>query len=212
MKKIMCTALAVLVAAPAVASAQDRGDRRQERIERRQERLERREDRREERGADASRQLRRNWGDNRIDRRQDRLERREDRLERREDRRDDRRDWNRGYNQPRHYYYPAPSYNYYYYTPPRSYNYYPSRPYYNYGYSYGPSYGYGYNYNYYQPRWYRGAVLPFEYRRRYYVPNYNYYGWAPPPPGYAYYRTDTGEILLAAIATGIILSVIAGAF
>lgn len=55
--------------------------------------------------------------------------------------------------------------------------------------------------------WSRGQVLPYEYRRQ---PIYNYddYGWGPPPRGHAYYRTDTGDILLAAIATGIIVSII----
>lgn len=72
---------------------------------------------------------------------------------------------------------------------------------------YGPSYGYGYGYH--APRrWYRGAVIPYDYRRSWYVNDYRRYGWAPPPRGYGYYRTDSGDIVLAAIATGVILSLI----
>ncbi|MDP8915746.1 MAG: RcnB family protein [Pseudomonadota bacterium] len=49
--------------------------------------------------------------------------------------------------------------------------------------------------------------MPYQYRR---APIYNYYdyGYAPPPYGHAYYRTDTGQIVLAAIATGLILAVL----
>lgn len=57
-------------------------------------------------------------------------------------------------------------------------------------------------------RWQRGAVIPYDYRRSWYVRDYNRYGWAPPPRGYGYYRTDTGDIVLAAIATGVILSLL----
>ena len=71
---------------------------------------------------------------------------------------------------------------------------------------YRPGYAQGYQQGY--RHWSRGEVLPYEYRRQ---PIYNYddYGWAPPPRGHAYYRTNTGDILLAAIATGIIVSIIA---
>jgi Ni/Co efflux regulator RcnB len=77
---------------------------------------------------------------------------------------------------------------------------------YDYGYDgYRPGYAQGYQQGYHH--WSRGQVLPYEYRRH---PIYNYddYGWAPPPRGHAYYRTNTGDILLAAIATGIIVSII----
>jgi len=57
-------------------------------------------------------------------------------------------------------------------------------------------------------RWARGVVIPYDYRSRWYVRDYRRYGWAPPPRGYAYYRTDTGDIVLAAIATGVILSLL----
>lgn len=68
-----------------------------------------------------------------------------------------------------------------------------------------PSYGYGYQ----QPRrWYRGATIPYDYRRSWYVSDYNRYGWDRPPRGYGYYRTDTGDIVIAALATGVILSLL----
>jgi Ni/Co efflux regulator RcnB len=58
-------------------------------------------------------------------------------------------------------------------------------------------------------RWSRGDRLPSHYRGRgYYVDDYYRYGYREPPRGYRYYRTDTGDIVLAAIATGIIASVI----
>ena len=108
------------------------------------------------------------------------------------------RDYQRGYGyrhaQPRHYHQPS----YRYYAPPR----------YNY---YRPSYGYGYGGGYYAPRWHRGMSLPPPYRRVI-VHDYGYYGYPPPPYGHAYYRTDGGDIVLAAIATGLILSVFANAF
>jgi Ni/Co efflux regulator RcnB len=58
---------------------------------------------------------------------------------------------------------------------------------------------------YEQHRWARGESLPFQFRdRRYIVNDYYRYGYRVPPRGYAYYRTDAGDIVLAAIATGII--------
>lgn len=69
---------------------------------------------------------------------------------------------------------------------------------------YGPPYGYAWGHR----RWHRGAVIPYDYRRDWYVRDYRRYGWAPPPRGYGYYRTDTGDIVIAAIATGVILSLL----
>lgn len=57
-------------------------------------------------------------------------------------------------------------------------------------------------------RWRRGAVIPYDYRRSWYVDDYRRYGYAPPPRGYGYYRTDSGDIVMAAIATGVILSLL----
>lgn len=57
-------------------------------------------------------------------------------------------------------------------------------------------------------RWQRGATIPYNYRSSWYVRDYNRYGYAPPPRGYGYYRTDTGDIVLAALATGVIISLL----
>lgn len=82
-----------------------------------------------------------------------------------------------------------------------------SAPYYGGGYN-RPYYG-GYAYGYGGPRrWHRGAVLPYDYRRNWYIRDYNRYGYGPPPRGYGYYRTDTGDIVVAALATGVILSLL----
>jgi Ni/Co efflux regulator RcnB len=56
----------------------------------------------------------------------------------------------------------------------------------------------------------RGQRFEHYGRRDYIVNDYRRYGWAPPRRGYAYYRTDNGDVVLAAIATGLIASVIAG--
>lgn len=57
-------------------------------------------------------------------------------------------------------------------------------------------------------RWSRGQSIPYGYRSSWYVRDYNRYGYAPPPRGYGYYRTDSGDIVLAAIATGVIISLL----
>lgn len=86
---------------------------------------------------------------------------------------------------------------------PNYYSYGYAQPYYYGGYQ--PYYGGGY---YNQSRWYRGAVLPYNYRRSWYIDDYYRYGYSRPPRGYGYYRTNTGDIVLAALATGVILSII----
>lgn len=43
-----------------------------------------------------------------------------------------------------------------------------------------------------------------------YLTDYRRYGYRAPPRGYRYYRTNQGDVVLAAVATGIIASVIAG--
>jgi Ni/Co efflux regulator RcnB len=61
-------------------------------------------------------------------------------------------------------------------------------------------------------RWARGERLDRRWHsRRYMVADWRRHGWRAPPRGYAYYRTDTGDVVLAAVATGIISSVIANA-
>jgi Ni/Co efflux regulator RcnB len=61
-----------------------------------------------------------------------------------------------------------------------------------------------------KPRWAKGQRYDRFRDRSYIVSDYRRRGWRAPPRGYAYYRTDTGDVVLAAIATGLIASVIAG--
>ena len=69
----------------------------------------------------------------------------------------------------------------------------------------GPPYGNAYGH---QRRWYRGATIPHNYRSSWYVRDYGRYGYGPPPRGYGYYRTDTGDVVMAALATGVIISLL----
>jgi hypothetical protein len=59
--------------------------------------------------------------------------------------------------------------------------------------------------------WYkRGGRIPPGYRgSRYVVNDWRRYRLNPPPRGYQYIRSDNGDFLLAAVATGAILSIIA---
>ncbi len=66
--------------------------------------------------------------------------------------------------------------------------------------------GYAYGHS----RWARGQRFDHYRSRQYIVSDYRRHGWAPPPRGYAYYRADNGDVVMAALATGIIASVIAG--
>ena len=61
-------------------------------------------------------------------------------------------------------------------------------------------------------RWSRGQVYPHHHSHDYKISDYGRYGWSRPPHGHAYYRTDGGDVVLAAIATGLILSVIGNGF
>jgi Ni/Co efflux regulator RcnB len=65
-----------------------------------------------------------------------------------------------------------------------------------------------YRRDYRNTHWGRGQVLPYDYRSRWYVNDYRRYGYRAPPRGYGYYRTDSGDIVLAAIATGVIISLL----
>ena len=130
------------------------------------------------------------------DRREYRQDRRDDRRDFRAERRDDRRDyrwdrsnrdWWRGRADFRGY------------NGPRA------------GYWYAPSYGYyrvepryaGY-------RWRTGGYLPSQYRS-YYVRDPYVYGLRPAPRGYRYVHAG-GDILLIAVATGLIASVLSGVY
>ena len=76
------------------------------------------------------------------------------------------------------------------------------------GYWYAPGYGYRpYNRGY---SWRTGRYVPVAYRS-YYVQDPYYYGLRAPPPGHRYVYAD-GNIVLMALATGLIASVVATAY
>ena len=146
---------------------------------------ERRYDRRDDRrdsGHD-----RRDWRQD--SRRDDRWDRRHDRRDYRRDRRWDRsdRDWWRGRD-----------------------DFHDFRGWRN-GYWYAPSYGYyRVEPRYYGLRWQRGSYLPARYRG-YYVRDPYIYGLRPPPRGYRYVHAGN-DIVMIAIATGLIASVLSGVY
>jgi Ni/Co efflux regulator RcnB len=64
---------------------------------------------------------------------------------------------------------------------------------------------------YHARRWARGQQLPSSYRSRAYVVDYHRYGLRAPPRGYHYVRVGN-DVVLTAIASGIIASVIVDLF
>ena len=65
---------------------------------------------------------------------------------------------------------------------------------------------------YYDHRWARGELLPKTYyARSYVVVNYQERGWRQPPRGYHWVRVND-DVVLAAIATGIVLDVLFNQF
>lgn len=57
--------------------------------------------------------------------------------------------------------------------------------------------------------WYkRGGYLPEEYRTRYVVTDWRYDRLREPPRGYHWVRSDNGDFLLVAIATGVIVDLL----
>lgn len=73
-------------------------------------------------------------------------------------------------------------------------------------------YGNAYNYGRYVGPWRSGQVFPYYADTRYVVYDYARYGLPAPAYGYRYYHTDSGDILLAAIAGGLIGWVLGGAY
>jgi Ni/Co efflux regulator RcnB len=60
----------------------------------------------------------------------------------------------------------------------------------------------------YQARqWHRGDKLPSNYRSKSYVVDYRHYGLSAPPRGYQYVRVNN-DVVLTAVATGVVASVI----
>ncbi len=60
-------------------------------------------------------------------------------------------------------------------------------------------------------QWHRGDRLPASYRGKAYVVDYRHYGLGAPPRGYQYVRVNN-DVVLAAVATGVISSVIFSLF
>ncbi|HEY8585304.1 MAG TPA: RcnB family protein [Rhodanobacter sp.] len=57
--------------------------------------------------------------------------------------------------------------------------------------------------------WYkRGGYLPVEYRTRYVVTDWHHHHLREPPRGYHWVRSDNGDFLLVAIATGVIVDLL----
>lgn len=180
--------MALALAAPMAAEAQSRYDHRNDRREYRQDRREDRREFRQERREDR-RDFRRDRREDRRDFRHDRREFRQDRRDYRRDQRWDRnnRDWWRGRGDFRDY------------RGARS------------GYWYAPSYGYYRVEPRYQSyRWQRGHYLPHAYRS-YYVRDPYAYGLRQAPRGYRYVHAGN-DIVLVAVATGLIASVLSGVF
>lgn len=179
-------------AVPMAAAAQDRGDRREFRQERRDDRREFRQERREDR---------RDWRDGEYRNRGEyRRDRRDDRRDFREDRRDDRRDFRqeRRYDRNNRYWWQGRA-DFRDYRGARH------------GYWYAPNYGYyRVEPRYYNTRWVRGGYLPSAYRG-YYVNDPYIYGLRPAPRGYRYVHAGN-DIVLTAIATGLIASVLYDVF
>lgn len=72
-------------------------------------------------------------------------------------------------------------------------------------------YGGHYGYNGYNGRWRSGQRYPYWRDNRYVVEDWRAYNLPPPQPGYRYYRDDNGDVVMAAIASGVIGLIIGGA-
>ena len=129
--------------------------------------------------AEASAQPRDRY-ERRDDRRDNRADRRDDRYERRDDRRDNRYERRRDRAETRWERRAERRYSAGRYSAPRGYVY---------------------------RDWRRGQYLPPAYRARGYYVDYRSYRLPPPPRGYAYYRYGD-DVILTAIATGLIASVV----
>ena len=123
--------------------------------------------------------------DDRQDHREDRRDYREDRREYRQDARDDRREYRQEQRAYARWQRAERRYNAGRYQSPRGYA---------------------------SQQWSYGQRMPSAYRdNRYVVNDYNRYGLRAPPRGYQYVRSGN-DVVLAAIASGLITAVIAGLF
>lgn len=122
--------------------------------------------------------------DDRQDRREDRQDRREERRDDRQERREDRREAREERREDR---WERRAERRYYagrYQAPRG---------------------------YYARQWRRGDYVPSHWRTRSYAVDYRRYGLSAPPRGYQYTRVGN-DVVLTAVATGLIASVIFGLF
>lgn len=72
-------------------------------------------------------------------------------------------------------------------------------------------YGGNYGYNGYDGRWRSGQRYTYWRDRSYYINDWQRYGLPEPRRGYRYYRADNGDVVMAAIGSGIIGLIIGGA-
>jgi Ni/Co efflux regulator RcnB len=72
-------------------------------------------------------------------------------------------------------------------------------------------YGGRYGYDGYRGHWRTGERYPYWRENRYVINDYRAYRLPPPRPGYRYYRDDNGDIVMAAIASGVIGLIIGSA-
>lgn len=166
----------------------------------REDREERRDDRRDWRAE--RRDDRHDWREDRREIREDRRDHRQDwRAERRDDRRDwrdDRRDWRHDRRDDYRHRYSRHD--------DRRWSGYHWRPEYRYR---APRYVYPSGYRGY--RWQVGHRLPPAYYGRPYYVDYRHYRLPPPPYGYHWVRVDR-DVVLVAVATGLILDVLYGLY
>ncbi|QGN55520.1 hypothetical protein GKE62_14120 [Novosphingobium sp. Gsoil 351] len=72
-------------------------------------------------------------------------------------------------------------------------------------------YGGNYGYNGYNGRWRTGQRYPYYNQGGYVLNDYGRYGLPAPRHGYRYYRDNNGDVVMAAIASGVIGLIITGA-
>ena len=72
-------------------------------------------------------------------------------------------------------------------------------------------YGGSYGYSGYGGTWRTGQRYPYYNNSGYYISDYRAYNLPPPRSGYRYYRSDNGDVVMAAIASGVIGLIIGGA-
>lgn len=79
---------------------------------------------------------------------------------------------------------------------------------------YGQQYGSGYAYDrqsYGYGGYRQGQRYPYYNQRQYIIEDYRAYNLPPPRSGYRYYRGDNGDVVMVALASGIIGAIIGGA-